>query len=205
MLLIQYNRFVGSQILLIGDDDLTSLAITIMSKKIFKNGTTGISQITVMDIDERILEYIQTNSHITKCIRQDFRDAPLKEYNNLFDCAFLDPPYTDDGLCLFLSRAIQYVKPQANLFVSFGHGTDKMQYRIQKMVVDSKLYITEIIPKFNSYIGAKSWGGVSDMIVLCATHDKKPLISGRYIGTSLYTHSIKNMPLNSYGEFLKGV
>lgn len=191
ILFIQNYGFINPNILFVGDNDLTSIAITIMLKKIYQNSFEEKVVATVMDIDTRLLEYISKHSYISTCINQDFRDAPVSKYLDCFSSAFLDPPYTLNGLRLFLSRAVQYVKGGAKLFLSYGHGTSRNQYEIQKIIIDSNLSICEIHPSFNPYIGANSWGRVSDMMILQSDDNKHAIIPGQYHGQAIYTSDLK--------------
>ena len=95
----------GRRILFLGDDDLTSVAAGLVGNP---------REITVVDIDERILELIEKASTIEKsnieCIQHDLRYPLREELLGRFDVFYTDPPYTAEGVKLFLSRGLQALR-----------------------------------------------------------------------------------------------
>ena len=90
-------------ILLLGDDDLLSLAIV----------AAELAQtITVLDCDLRILDVVArcTPSGFVKVIQHDLRKELPDTVRGRFDLVFTDPPYTPAGQHLFLKRAAEALR-----------------------------------------------------------------------------------------------
>ncbi len=58
ILCLENHNLAGKRILCLGDDDLVSIALGFLLKKLFDNNIHHNTLITVMDIDKRILDYI---------------------------------------------------------------------------------------------------------------------------------------------------
>ncbi len=99
----------GATILLLGDHDLTSLALAQVAP--------GIA-ITVVDSDERVLDYVETISAQhgwTICtLFADLRIGLPRSATASADLVFTDPPYTPEGIRLFLARGLESLKPTGN-------------------------------------------------------------------------------------------
>ena len=92
------------RLIFIGDDDFTSVAAAMSGKA---------KEIVVLDIDGRILNTIndisKKNSLNITTIKHDLSKALPSQLLNRFDVVFTDPPYTSEGIRLFLSRAISTI------------------------------------------------------------------------------------------------
>lgn len=92
----------SKRVLFLGDDDFTSVVTSI---------TKSAEEITVVDIDNRILNSIGSVSDEMdlgiKRIKHDLRRSIPDELKSRFDTVFTDPPYTPEGISLFVSRAIE--------------------------------------------------------------------------------------------------
>ena len=92
---------VGGQLVVLGDHDLTSIAAVLAMPEI---------EITVVDIDEPLLEFIDgTATERGLAIRTlfaDLRDGLPDALVGTAALVFTDPPYSADGVALFLERAL---------------------------------------------------------------------------------------------------
>ncbi len=177
LLLMEKDDVENRNILLLGDDDFTSLAISLIHKK---------ATITVLDIDERLLEVIRKialeNGFKIKCIKHDLRKPLPKELIEKYDIVLTDPPYTIPGLTLFLSRAIQALKnnPGKKIYLAFAHRAADDLLDVQKTILDLKLVIQQILPAFNLYEGAEIHGNCTSLSILETTAYSQPLITNDY-------------------------
>lgn len=92
----------AKRVLFLGDDDFTSVATA---------NIKSAKDIAVVDIDERILDSIgaisdELNLGI-KRVKHDLRKPTPIDLKGKFDIVFTDPPYTPEGIRLFVSRAVE--------------------------------------------------------------------------------------------------
>jgi len=105
--LYEYDGIEGKDLLFLGDDDLTSLAIVIFAKEF----GLQLGSVVVLDVDKRILEFVEENCDAigydiqTHCL--DLKDGIPEQLKNSFDAFVTDPPYTVTGLSLFVGRGIE--------------------------------------------------------------------------------------------------
>ncbi len=169
---------------LIGDSDLTSIPLALFSN--------SKSRIVVFEIDTRIRDIIDCANKELKLniefVEHDLRKNIPDEYKNQFDCFVTDPPYTIDGLNLFISRGIQLINDaQGGIgYLSFGSKPPQDQLQIQMNLSKMGCLFTHILTRFNEYIGAQKLGGVSTFYRLQILSDAEPLVITDYEGI-LYT------------------
>lgn len=187
-LLDQNEDIAGKRLLLLGDDDFTSVALSI-----FRTA----SNVTVLDIDDRILDNIgrvarEENLKID-LENYDARKALPDRYKQQFDVIFTDPPYTPEGIKLFVSRAIQALDPQnqsARIYLCYGN-SDRAKERflpIYELLTSSGLMVRWTFDKFNRYGGAESIGSASSLFVLDTTSKTQALVTNNY-DKSIYTNN----------------
>ncbi len=196
ILALKSGSIIGKNILCLGDDDFVSISITIITKKLFSNNEQISCDVTVLDVDKRILQYIE-NLSIEYCLPisllyYDARKPLPNVVCNQFDCLFTDPPYTIQGLDLFLSRGIAGLKKQNSLkvFFSFANKSPEVTLQMQTSFIEMGLIIKSIDNTFNEYEGAKILGSTGQMIVLNTTKKTIPKIIDEF-KDSLYTGEIK--------------
>ncbi|ADC70177.1 protein of unknown function DUF43 [Methanocaldococcus sp. FS406-22] len=149
---LMYERgdLEGKRILFVGDDDLTSLPTAL---------TNMAEEIVVVDIDERILKLIEKFSQKEnvkiKTIKHDLRNPLPKDLKERFDVVSTDPPYTVNGLKLFLSRGIEALGKEGIAYLSYSHKPIDEWLSIQKAITDMGFVISELIPNFNYYEGSE--------------------------------------------------
>lgn len=199
MLCFERQCLVGKRILCVGDDDLVSVALGLLLKELFPEKAFSQNKIYVFDIDERFVNYI---NHISKeyklpleCVNVDLKDPLPISYANSFDCFFTDPPYTLEGLTLFLSRGVSALKKEKGLtvFLSFGQKPINEKLLLQEAILDHGLAIADVFTSFNHYEGASLLGNVSQMLVLESTDDLKTIIQiDETYAKKIYTADYRN-------------
>lgn len=131
------------RIALIGDDDLLALNL---SQESWIN-------VCVIDKDEKIRKIInkfnpKIEFHLHDLSKKIENITPVQTF-------LIDPPYTFDGSLLFILRGLELLKnsPQIKEFYCILNETmmgSNMQ-KIQKVLLDNKIWVHEIIPNFNQY------------------------------------------------------
>ncbi|MHA1473044.1 MAG: bis-aminopropyl spermidine synthase family protein, partial [Promethearchaeota archaeon] len=104
--LLKKGDIEGRKILFLGDDDATSLAVGLLNLA---------EEITVIDIDPNVIKFLSDGANTLSLtnfnvLTHDLRDSSPESVLNNFDVVVMDPPYTNEGLRLFLKRAKQILK-----------------------------------------------------------------------------------------------
>lgn len=170
-----------SKILFLGDYDLTSLAALPLTKN---------CEIWVLDADTDVLDVIKKESKGTvSSIEHNLLNPLPKRSLESFDFIFTDPPYTPEGVSLFLSRAIDALSREkdSKIILSYGSLDPVRALAVQNKILEHGVLIKELLPQFNEYLDAKTVGNASDLYVLGITERTKPIIRGVY-GGKVYTH-----------------
>lgn len=170
----------NKKLLFLGDDDFTSIATASLGEA---------EKIVVADIDQRILRVIKSlsdgQSFGMETINYDARKKLSHELIGKFDVVFTDPPYTPEGVELFVSRAVESLDSNnkaARVYVCYGN-SDRAKERlllIQEIFVNSGLMVRWVFDKFNRYQGAESIGSSSSLFIVEVTPKTKPVIKGNY-------------------------
>jgi predicted methyltransferase len=145
------GALAGTRILLLGDDDLVSVAIArftglhgtagrgspathhgavALPAAGGQAGATGLAgqvrQLTVVDTDQDVLDCIAAQTADSgldlRLVRHDLRQPLPADLVGGFDVACTDPPYTVAGAELFLSRAVAALAPGGGQHVFFSFG-----------------------------------------------------------------------------------
>jgi N4-bis(aminopropyl)spermidine synthase len=183
------DALVGRRILLLGDDDLTSLAIDRFVRR-FGSGAP-IEHLAVLDVDAEIVDFVRRELDggpiRASTIRHDLREPLPASFRNAFDTVVTDPPYTTAAARLFLSRAAQALDGRAgDVFLSFGSKRPQAAFRLQQAIAEIGFVIRRLVRDFNEYVGAGVLGGTSHLYHLEATRQLRPSLPGRFLGP-LYT------------------
>lgn len=139
-----------TEIFILGDDDLLSLAIAL----------TGLpKRIVVVEIDQRINEFIAK-----KMEEIGFKEVEIHSYNVIealpqtfhksFDVFITDPVETQKGLKLFVSRCISALKGEGSTgYIGFTHREASLQKwkDFQSFMLNSGFVITDILRDFTTY------------------------------------------------------
>ncbi|MBY9003072.1 MAG: adenosylmethionine decarboxylase [Candidatus Lokiarchaeota archaeon] len=178
--LLKKGDIEGRKIIFLGDDDATSLAV----------GLLDLAEgITVLDTDKNILNFLSENAKSLsiknfRVVSHDLREPCPMNILNQFDVVVMDPPYTNDGLRLFLKRAKQVLKTEIEIegkkhdvigkkcLLCFGNKPPEEMKQIQLSILDHGFIIKEMIPYFNIYKGASILGQFSHLYYLELTESK---------------------------------
>jgi predicted methyltransferase len=186
------DALVGRRILLLGDDDLTSVALRLFIEHY--GSDTTIEQLTVLDIDPALVGFLRDALRgapfPVECVEYDLREPLPPAVRRSFDTVVTDPPYTTPAARLFLSRAADALAaPGTSLFLSFGSRRPGVSFALQRAITESGFVIRRLAPDFNDYLGAGVLGGTSHLYHLTATSELRPLVHGRFDGP-LYTADV---------------
>jgi predicted methyltransferase len=163
----------GARVALLGDDDLVSAAIHIIGGK--------PASVTVFDIDEELLTAItnitrELGTNSVHTVKYDARKEIPPQYKGKFDVVVTDPPYTRQGISLFVNRGIDLLDYKdkdiaKHIFLYYGNSfkTPEKTLKVQETIQRSGLVIEDKIDKFARYNGAESIGDASSLYVLRTT------------------------------------
>ncbi|TDE41878.1 putative methyltransferase [Nonomuraea mesophila] len=171
----------GARLLCVGDHDLTSLAVKLVHPE---------TDVTVADIDERILAYIDEQRLGVRTRWADLR-LGLPASARAHDLALTDPPYTPEGVGLFVARAVEGLKDDGRVVLAYGAGEHMpmLAFKVQQALADLNLAYEAIYPDFNRYYGAEAIGSAADLYVLRPTTKTRPAVTSRLSRqtTAIYT------------------
>ena len=161
--LYERGDLYDKSIALVGDDDLTSLAL----------GFTRLPrEIVVFDIDKRLLAFIKKvaaehNLPISTVYIDLSKKLPNK-YRERFDVFLTDPTPNLAAFRLFISAGLCLLKKGKGFvgYVSFFPSHQPISLGFQRILDRSNLIITDIIPKFTDYQVIKQTYRDSDYIIL---------------------------------------
>lgn len=175
-------------VIFLGDDDLTSLALI----RFAALAGTGTRRVTVVDVDADLLEFIGKQAAHWRAdidlVEHDLTTLLPERLRGAFQVAFTDPPYTVPGAELFLSRAVSALGPAGGqqIFFAFGGRRPDETNLVQSIIAGMGLAIRSLTPNFNEYIGAGILAGTSHLYHLRTTDGSAPAIVDEHTG-ALYT------------------
>lgn len=180
------NELYKRKILLLGDDDLTSVSIALLNVA---------DKIQVVDIDSEVLNTIQTTADKydlpIEVEQTDFRNSNLEQFNGQFDVVFTDPPYTSAGISLFLDKAIRSVRLRNSSSIYFCYGNSpravERTLAVQKTVLSKELALFALEKNFNQYSGAESIGNGSSLYGCLITPATK-IPKSKLMSERIYTY-----------------
>ncbi len=138
------------KIILLGDDDLTSIAIAL---------TQMPEEVLVIEIDARIVNYINevSKKYNLKLAAEQYnavKPLPEKVLGN-YDVFLTDPVETVKGTLLFVSRCAQALKgigSSGYFGLSHYESSLKKWIEIEKSLLEMGFVITDILRDFNEYL-----------------------------------------------------
>ncbi len=140
----------GKSFLLLGDDDLTSLALL---------ASGWPKKVTVLEIDERIINFInqvaKNEGWEVETIKYDARFPIEDKLKAQYDVFLTDPVETIGGLRLFLSRCVEGLKGEGCVgYFGLTHleASRRKWRQIQKDILEMGFTITDIIRNFQTYL-----------------------------------------------------
>lgn len=195
------NALTGQRILLLGDDDLVSVAINGFAA--WSGGRAAPRRLAVVDADSDVLDWIAgalSNGAVpAELIQHDLRKPLPGTLAGGFDVVLTDPPYTVAGAELFLSRAVSGLAagPGRHVFFSYGARRPDETLAVQRAISAMGLVIRSLTPGFNEYEGAGVLAGTSHLYHLRTGGATTPLLDGEYSGP-LYTADGKAVTTRPY-------
>jgi predicted methyltransferase len=195
------GALAGQRVILLGDDDLISLAIAAFAAR--PGVTARPARLVVLDCDPDLLGYLAGQTAASQLpvelVEHDLRQPLPAGLAGGFDVACTDPPYTTAGAELFLSRAVSALAAGAgrHVFFSFGGRRPAETLAIQRLIAELGLTVRALSPGFNSYQGAGILAGTSHLYHLRSTSQTQPVITGSYPGP-LYTASARAEAVRPY-------
>lgn len=184
---------VGAHLLCLGDHDLTALTTCLLRPELTA---------TVVDVDERLLTFIDEAAEerglAIRCLSGDLRFGLPASAAGRAGLVFTDPPYTPDGVRLFLERSIEGLASggpvSGRILLAYGASerTPALALAVQRVLSELELVSEAIWPHFNRYEGAQAIGGASDLYQLRPTN--KARRSGRRTGVpTIYTQGERSV------------
>lgn len=183
----------GSTLFCVGDHDLTSIATCLVNPEV---------KVIVADIDENLLSFIDREADRRGLNIQtayaDFRLGIPSLALESADLIFTDPPYTPEGVRLFLARGLQGLRDRANgrLLMAYGYGSHQpaLGLKVQQAVQSLSIVYEAILPHFNRYLGAQAVGSASDLYVCRPTSITwKALDRIASDAVNIYTHGAQSL------------
>src|SRR5205823_13972231 len=99
------------------------------------------------------------------------------------DLVLADPPYTVEGIRLFLGRGLEALRPTGHERIAFCFGTGERHRKkaldVQRVLVNLGLALEAMHPGFNHYAGAEAIGARSDLYLCRPTKRSWPSRRGR--------------------------
>jgi predicted methyltransferase len=183
------DALVGRRVLLLGDDDLVSLTIDAVVRRLGSAAT--VARLTVVDLDDDLVTLVRRHLEAApfpvSCVAHDLREPLGPDLRAAFDTVVTDPPYTVPAARLFLSRAVEALDGRGGqVFFSFGSKRPGAAFEVQRAIAEMGFALRRLVPDFNDYLGAGALAGTSHLYHLVATSAVRPLVTGRFDGP-IYT------------------
>jgi len=149
-LMAERGDLAGRDLLLLGDDDLTSVAAAL----------SGLPRrIGVLDVDERIIQFIRDVAKDRGWDHLQVESYNVQEglpthFRGQFDVFFTDPVETVKGLLLFLSRCTEGLRgPGSSGYfgLSYLEASWRKWRKIQQGILDMGFAITDMLGAFQDY------------------------------------------------------
>ena len=180
--LLRETSLSRSSLLLLGDDDLTSIAVALVAQRY------GVAaNVTVLDVDERVVEFIEQHAPEADCRVHDLREPLPDDLRGAFGVVMTDPPYTVEGAALFLARAVSALRESGEVLLCFGPKDHADSLELYRRMVSMGLYPRALHRNFSEYLGAGVLGGVSHLhhLVAVAAAGERP--EQAYVDGPIYT------------------
>ncbi len=145
--LLKKNDVYNKNIVMLGDDDLTSIALAL---------TNVNCTVVALDVDERLINFINDMSKEyslnLKAYVFNALDEVSSEFLNKFDVLMTDPTPERIPFTLFMNDAIKLVKKENSIiYTSIYSSAMSKTLDLQKVITNMNLYITDILPLFTEY------------------------------------------------------
>ncbi len=155
----QRGDLEGKEIIVLGDDDLMSIAAAL---------TGAPKRILALDIDERLINFINEVAEregLTnlQAVRHDLRESIPNEWLGSFDTFLCDPTESFVGFKAFVERGLLCLKGVGSAgYFGLTHVESSLDKwaRIQKFLLESGAVITDLRDDFSGYV---NWGYIEMM------------------------------------------
>lgn len=149
MFINERGDLIESDMLIIGDDDLISIASIILGPP---------RRIVVMEIDERITQFIKNVTekldYDVEVVVYDVRKELPEKLKRKFDVFVMDPVDNLYALKIFISRGVSALKGEyctGYFGISYLEISLKDLHEIERTLISMNMVITDIIRKFSIY------------------------------------------------------
>jgi len=145
--LLHRGDLAGKRVVLLGDDDLTSLALALVG---------GAASLTVLEIDERLVGFLGQRLHEletpeARVLAYDANGHLPEDLVGSADTFLCDPsrPLYD----LFLERGREALKPGGALYTFLfpSHSSPAVDHDFLRRAMTPELALTDLIPAFGEY------------------------------------------------------
>ena len=139
------------EIILLGDDDLLSVALALTGRP---------AQLVVFEIDARLVDFL--NEHAQQAnwplhaYKHDLRQPLPEEFSGRFDVFITDPLETVEGFLVFVEQGLSALKPGAGQAGYFGltkieASPEKWRLFERKLIEQHELFISDVLRDFGFY------------------------------------------------------
>ena len=157
----------------LGDHDLTSVSTKLLCPA---------ARVSVVDVDEGLLAYLdEVSGRLGLDLRlfaADLRLGLPRSLREGADLVFTDPPYSREGVDLFVRRGVEALgdRPGASVLFCYGAGDrgSEALLAVQEQLARLHLVIDALVPGFNRYRGAHAIGAASSLWVVRPTRRTRP-------------------------------
>ncbi|MCS7265890.1 MAG: bis-aminopropyl spermidine synthase family protein [Armatimonadetes bacterium] len=155
----QRGDLEGKEIIVLGDDDLMSVAAAL---------TGAPKRVLAIDIDERLVNFINEVAEreslaSLKAVKHDLREPLPDDWLGAFDTFLCDPTESFVGFKAFVERGLLCLKGVGSAgYFGLTHvesSLDKWS-RIQRFLLESGAVITDLRDDFSGYV---NWGYIEEM------------------------------------------
>ena len=189
-----FGDLKNKKIICLGDDDMTAIALAL---------TNLPQKITVLDIDERIINYenkvLQKLGYGKVTFSCDLLKPLHSKFIGKYDVFLTEPPDTLEGNTLFFSRGMECIKKEGGVgYIGVSQNDFKRAkyLQLEKNILKMGAFITAVFPKFELYetygdefewifglpkeigLPKKPWFS-ADLIRTEISRKRKPLILGK--------------------------
>lgn len=155
----QRGDLEGKDIIVLGDDDLMSIAAAL---------TGAPKSVLALDIDERLIGFINevaAKEGLTnlQAVRHDLREPMRDEWLGAFDTFLCDPTESFVGFKAFVERGLLSLKGVGSAgYFGLTHAESSLDKwaRIQNFLLDNGAVITDLRDDFSGYV---NWGYMETM------------------------------------------
>lgn len=192
----------GATVVFVGDHDLTSVALGMVAPDV---------RIVVVDVDDRLLTYVAGLlaglgvSYGTHHL--DLRDRLPTDLVGVADVFVTDPPYTPEGVALFVARGLAMLRPGLHTrgLLAYGYGEQlpTLGLKVQQALLRLEVALVEMVRDFSRYTGAYAVGAASDWYVLAPTPRtarRVAALGGPAADRRIYTHGRQALEASGGGR-----